>query len=463
MKKIAKLTAVLAFSASAAGCSDFLTGPGLTQNPNDPTTVALQQQFVAAQANIFGLMESQFARLAAMYVQHIAGTNNQQRDWGSRYQITEGDINNQWGNIYAGGGLIDLRRIQEGANAAGDAQWEGIAKIYEAFLMGMMASIFGDLPYSEAVGESQTPNLDPQEQIYAAVQSLLDNAITLLGGTGPGPGATDLVFGGNTTRWRKVANTLKARFHLHTAERLGAAAYNAAITAANAGIDEAPTTVDMAVHQQAPGNLRAFHGNTVDDGNLWGQFNLARDDFRAGRALVETLKARTGDPRLAGYFDANTAGQFAGATQFGLPFTTAAADVPSPLDVTTRRAFTFRQPLVTWTENQFILAEAKFQTAGAAAALPHVNNVRVALGLAPLGAVTLADIMTEKWIAMFQNIEAWNDYKRTCLPVLVPGGDPVATEIPGRIPYAVNERQNNPNFPLPSNQPARNWNDPNAC
>ena len=26
--------------------------------------------------------------------------------------------------------------------------------------------------------------------------------------------------------------------------------------------------------------------------------------------------------------------------------------------------------------------------------------------------------MTEKYIALFQNIEVWNDYKRTCLPAL---------------------------------------------
>ena len=71
--------------------------------------------------------------------------------------------------------------------------------------------------------------------------------------------------------------------------------------------------------------------------------------------------------------------------------------------------------------------------------------------------------MNEKYIVLFQNIESWNDYKRTCLPALTPIGGGVDGVIPGRLLYPVAERQTNPNFPLPSQQPARNWNDPNSC
>jgi len=83
--------------------------------------------------------------------------------------------------------------------------------------------------------------------------------------------------------------------------------------------------------------------------------------------------------------------------------------------------------------------------------------------LAPLRSATLTTIMTEKYILMFQNIEAWNDYKRTCVPALVPIDGGVNGVIPGRLLYPVSERQTNSNIPLPSQQPARNWNDPNPC
>jgi hypothetical protein len=101
--------------------------------------------------------------------------------------------------------------------------------------------------------------------------------------------------------------------------------------------------------------------------------------------------------------------------------------------------------------------------------LPHVNAVRTAVGLPALAAVTFDDVMLEKYIAMFQNIGVWSDFKRTCIPLVTPNG--AAAEVPGRIPYGSAERNTNPNIPLPSAYPAgttgvsalRNWNDPNAC
>ena len=69
--------------------------------------------------------------------------------------------------------------------------------------------------------------------------------------------------------------------------------------------------------------------------------------------------------------------------------------------------------------------------------------------------------MTEKYITLFQNVEVWNDYKRTCIPALVPVNG--ATVIPGRLFYGVTERQTNPNVPAVGAQPPRNANDPNAC
>ena len=82
-------------------------------------------------------------------------------------------------------------------------------------------------------------------------------------------------------------------------------------------------------------------------------------------------------------------------------------------------------------------------------------------------------IMTEKYVALFQNIEVWNDYRRTCLPAFTPyltanGALPAyGNKVPGRFYYGANERNTNPNIPAPSAQLGangfRNRNDPNAC
>ena len=66
--------------------------------------------------------------------------------------------------------------------------------------------------------------------------------------------------------------------------------------------------------------------------------------------------------------------------------------------------------------------------------------------------------MEEKYIALFQNIEVWNDYKRTCFPNLAP--TVASLKIPARLPYDTNERQTNTNIPPAEDQPTRNDNDP---
>jgi len=455
MSKKFTLAGLAAATMAVTGCSDFLTGPGIDENPNAPVAATTQQLFVAAQAQAFVRQEGQIARTSAMFIQQLAGTNNQQKDYGSSYLNTEQAYSTMFQGFYTGGGLVDWRKIQANSRAAGDQQFEGIAKVWEALQMGTAASVWGDIPYREAVGEATAPVLDPQQQVYADLQALLSEAITLLGGTGPGPGTTDLVFGGNTARWTRVAYTLKARFHMHTAERLGTPAYQAALAAAQNGINEVPNAT-QAVHQQGPGNLLTFHGTTEQEGNLWGQFIVARSDLAAGLALATILNRRTGDPRKAAYFTL-VGDSVVGANRFGAASVTPSTVAPA------RRPYNFRQPIVTWEENQLIMAEAKLAL-GDPTAISHVNAVRATVGLPALGGpATLPMIMEEKYIALFQNIEVWNDYKRTCYPALLPAGAPVAKEIPGRLPYGQSERQNNRNIPAPNAQPLRNWNDPNPC
>jgi hypothetical protein len=71
--------------------------------------------------------------------------------------------------------------------------------------------------------------------------------------------------------------------------------------------------------------------------------------------------------------------------------------------------------------------------------------------------------MNEKYILTFQNLEAWNDYRRTCIPALKPATGKLA--IPSRLYYGSTEAQTNPNTPSFTDQQAspRNENDPNAC
>ena len=62
---------------------------------------------------------------------------------------------------------------------------------------------------------------------------------------------------------------------------------------------------------------------------------------------------------------------------------------------------------------------------GARGATPDgVRSARIGPGHAE-------NIMEEKYVALFLNIEAWNDYKRTCLPSLAPA-PPLGSTTRGR-------------------------------
>ena len=448
------------------GCTDFLTGEGIDSNPNFPTEATRDQLFVAVQSAQFGEQTGSVAMLACLYMQQCSGVGGRfVATWGS-YGALAGDLNSSFIQGYTGGGLVDIRQVQAGAEAVGDRVYLGIAKVWEALIVGHLADNWGDIPYREAAGVADVPIFDPQEQVYADLQALLTEAIAdIESGTGDGPGAVDLVYGGDTEKWVEAAYTLKARLHMHTAERLGNAAYTAAIAAATNGIS-------------APANdFRTFHTTATSERNIWNQFNTSSfgPDLVAGKRLADLMVARN-DPRLDDYFGRNANGGYGGNDQSGA--TSTPSGEISPLEGL-RNDPEYRQPILSWEENELILAEARYQVAGGgaagvAAAQPHLNAVRNRYSL-PVVPATLENIMTEKYIALFQNIEVWQDYKRTCLPVLDPVGS--ATVVPGRIYYGTTEASANPNTPdtqsqlskggIAGDRPGvggfRNWNDPSPC
>lgn len=439
---LARASAMTLVIASMA-CSDWLSEPDATTNPNQPTEANADQLFVAAQAALTQQYESDIARTVCVWMQQCAGTDRQYRLLGL-YQYGEDSYNGPFNQTYTGGGLLDVRQIQALADEAGDEVYGGIARVMEALFIGLAADVWGDIPYSEALTEATTPQLDPQEEVYAAIQAKLDTAITMLSsGVGAGPGSADLFYGGDAEQWERLAHTLKARNYLHVAERLGTPAYQSALTQAQQGLQQGD-------------DFTTYHSEDPNEHNSWYQFIvIQRSGYMSpGAFLINLLQSRN-DPRLAEYFEPNAQGQYVGAAPGQQGSSTISDFDPQRIDPA------FRQPIVTWEENQLIIAEAALALGQGGVATQAVNAVRSANGLPPLGGVTLADVMAEKYIALFQNPEVWNDWKRTCLPALTPAQGSAA--IPARLLYAQSERNTNPNVPAPSGQPARNWNDPNGC
>jgi hypothetical protein len=511
MRHAWQLTVVAALALGGAACSDYLSGPGVSDDPNNvnkltrpgPLYIGIQ----AAQAVQF---QSQIARNAAMYVQQISGFSRQQIGY-DRYAIDPTTIDPNWTSVYGsnrtlngGGGLLDIRKMQQLARSVGDSLYIGIGKVYEALVMDMAATVWGDVPYRAAAdSNNKTPAFDPQLQVFADLQTQLDSAINVYlpaaGPTNLGPPQdnAELVYqgldaGGLRTVYTQVAHSLKARIYMHTAEA-DPTSYAKALAEVPLGINS--TTNDF----------NWFADATPVGNNIWWQFQATRGDIAPGAAIIELMKRQisagvSDSARLNFYFvpATDTLGDvlgFFGYRPGGASGLQTAAGIDPGNGVTPPDGEPavysdfnfinpnidlgdFRQPELTYDETQLIGAEAAFNTGGQGAAQPFLDAARANRAYGARGATpnvfpalspvpaTLENIMEEKYVAEFLNIEAWNDWKRTCIPPLAPAPGnsttPGTTPIAGRLPYGINEINANPNTPNVSPN-GRNANDPTAC
>ena len=428
-----------------AGCRQFLDSKNLTNNPNDPSIASTGPLFTGAQANLYSQIEGQLGRTTGLWTEQFSGQASPFNSL-SLYSYGSDDYLNNWARAYGGGGLIDLRTIEQRSLAAGDSIFAGQAIVLEALQISMAADIWGDVPYAQAAQPTlyRQPKVQPQQVVYDSLLKALGTAVVYLGASGPtnaGAGPYDNLTGvGSSTDassppafWTAVANTLRARLYMHLAPRLGPTAYASAIAMAQSGILDSTGASDFT----------SVHGTTATTANVWSDFQtIYLGDLVAGNTMIGIMNADS-DPRLAAYWTPAS-----GATYVGAPFDSIVSYPTSALSGT-RAAQGFGQPIVTYAENQLILAEAACQLGSGPQALIYLNSERKAAGASPIGTISLQAIMNEKYVALFQNPEVWNDWKRTGFPA-------VAGTPPRRLTYPLSEREANPNIPADG---ARNWND----
>ncbi|MEX0289066.1 MAG: SusD/RagB family nutrient-binding outer membrane lipoprotein [Flavobacteriaceae bacterium] len=139
--------------------------------------------------------------------------------FGPTYQAayTPTNLNGAWRAVYSNA-LPDIRTMVPLAEEQELYTHVGIAKVLEAYMMITMVDFFGDIPYSEAVKgvEFPNPNVDPGADIYAAMEALLNEAISDFGRNEKSLPKNDLFYSGNKDQWVKLANTLKLKMYIQT-------------------------------------------------------------------------------------------------------------------------------------------------------------------------------------------------------------------------------------------------------
>ena len=216
------------------------------------------------------------------------------------YQYVNTNSNTPWSNIYVGV-VKQAREIRSGIEVTNKDFFYGASKVIEAHAVGTAVNVFGDVPYSEASNDNiPAPKYDSQTDVYRALQSLLDEAISDLQVAATGGGISeDIYFGGDSNKWIKAAYTLKARLYLDVRD------YASALSAAQSGISSESESMKYyppAVVNTGDTNLlnQFFTGSFVGDLRTEGSFLI--DLIGTGAISRNNIKTDEVD-RAAYYYD----------------------------------------------------------------------------------------------------------------------------------------------------------------
>lgn len=424
MKNILKIAALCAFAFSWSSCSKLVDGQ--ETNPNAPADATPNLIIEGLQAADVFVHEGEMARMAGMWCGYFTGADRQYLSI-YNYDVTAGDFDNAWNGAYVNA-LFKAKTLITKAEAINDESLAGLGKLIQAHVAGTITALWGDVPYRQA-GNFElypTPAYDSQIQIYADLQTLLDEAIVQLQGPGTADGYSAVMTAGD---WVKVAHSLKARYYLHTGNFADAATHAA-----------------MGITSSADNWIANHPGSSSLDANLYYQFiDLQRGGYLSvdGSFMQSLLNARGETGLAASYF-------------------TTPANSYSNLDpnyVNGIFAYDANFTLFSAAENQMILAEAMVENGGYDIndIVTLLNGVRgmvgttypSATGYAAGDFATEADLLKEistlKFIALYGQIEGFSDMRRTDNRVGITPSS--GTQLPERFLYPQAEINSNPSIP----------------
>jgi len=417
LKNLINVLIIFIIALSSVSCEQFFTDDN--SDPNKPSDVPISAALPGIELTIVDSYGGLWSQFGNMWVQQVEGV---ERQWESfnRYDVQPVRFNQSWTQMYENV-FVELKEVSRKAEEGGFNHYLGIAKTLEAYALMMTSDVFGDMPYTEAgLGSTNDSPVydDHATVIMPAILTLCNDALGLFNASSGGlsPGSDDVLYGGDIDNWKLAVHGILARYHL----RLG----NNASALAEAKLSISSSSENMAFTYPGAGNDAPWYGfNDVRQGDL--EFNPVMGGIMT--ALNDTDRLAVMNPVF---------------------------DTQHPYLTENQRV-----DLISYREMQFIIAECANRNGDAGAAYDAlVNGVRAAyvragsdndaadayLGSLDAAGLDFERIMTEKYIAMFLQPEAYSDFRRTNIPALVPVS---GTAVPVRWDYSSDEYLFNSNSP----------------
>lgn len=467
------LVVIVASATFITGCAKIDEFGNTNANPDAVTKPIVPALITSAESSLSGVASSTISFLYCQYASETQYTD------ASLYSLPQFES----GGTYSGP-LMDLQVILNASTAT--AHDKAIAKILKSYFILSITDRWGDVPYSEALlgAGNFTPKYDEQLDIYKAVFKDLTDAVNELN-TVAGPVKGDVVYNGNTAKWKKFANTL----HMMTALRLSKR-FPAVGGLAQLEFSAAVTNPAGIITANADNFAITFPGGPQGSlfQNPWYRLYFARDDYAISKTMTDCLSG-LGDTRIAAFATNGTGFPYGLTRDLAISFTNAIGNSQGRVLAASKRTETSpvvmigaAQSLLAWAEGLQLgwatngTAQAAYE-AGVAASFGEWGVIMPATylttgpanfaggsGVAAIGQnaapwdaipasqnastpTPLKRIQLQRWLATYPNgNEGWSEWRRTGVPDLKPTrfSTNSSHQIPRRYVYGVNEGSTNP-------------------
>ncbi len=445
------LTAVLSVVIVLTSCKSDEQYENLNRDPKNPTQVAADFLFNSATKSLIDQMTQinvnrNSFRFFAQYNTTTTYTEEPNFDL-----VTRTIPGYHWSEMYRDV-LLDLQTSKEVAMA--DATLSGAeqtarvsqAEVLMIYTFQQMVDTWGDIPYSEALGDIALPKYDDAATIYSDLITRL--TATISGLSGSGYSGSDQLYGGNSAGWVKFANSLLIRLGNRLVDVNPSLAQSTILAGYSGG----------AFTSNADNATIQYEGTTPNTNPVWVDIvQSGRSDHIPANTIVDFMN-NLDDPRRAVYFDDNlgagvyvggnfgTVASFASHTHFGAAVYEA-TNPASLLDYSEVSFYLAEAALEGWSVggtaeqhyNNGIMAS--FDNWGASDLATYMANPDVAWATAP--GTDKEKIGNQLWIAMynrgFEGFTAWRRYDTPTLQLPVDQGNP----LPYRYTYPIDEQNLN--------------------
>jgi hypothetical protein len=390
---------------------------------NNPTSVPPEALLSNVERHVFDDHGGFDGGFIGQFAQHFSGNHATGIEY-DQYQLTNGSFEGFFTGSYINS-LKDCERIIT-QSKPGYEKFKGVAKILTAYRLGFLTSLYGDIPYSEALNASiLKPKYDKQIDIYTTIQSLLAEGITDID-NGVVDLKGDFIYDGDTDKWKAAAYLLSARYHNHLSKKDPAGSATNALAAINKAKALGMNSSDWDL-------LIKFEGTAAFQ-NPWDAL-YQNGMIIANKPFLDNLIA-SGDPRTEALFaseDRNGNDVYGvGKIQSGIPATLDHSIVGGVDSYYGQVGSSI--PAASYAELLMIEAEAALRSGDKPrAALAHNNAIKAHIdqvtslpaGLARKATyianfasetvitISLAKIMTEKHkIMIAMCVESWMDFRR---------------------------------------------------